>query len=256
MKDLFSDQSELYQQARPSYPQSVISEILRHLSNRELAWDCGAGSGQFTQLLAPHFAKVIATDLSDSQLKQAPQFENVSYQVANAEQTNFADHCFDLITVAQAIHWFNFDAFYQEVHRTLKHDGVLAVIGYGLIQVDDAEIDQFIQQFYAQTLKSYWDAERRYIDEQYQTIPFPFQEIETSSLKMNFKWSLQQIVAYLNTWSALKHYLKEQQPLNGKFEDPFAAILQNVKSRNLNIETHTFNIQFPLYLRIGRKLNT
>ena len=70
MKDLFSDQSELYQQARPSYPQSVIDEILKYVQNYEMAWDCGAASGQFTRILAPHFNQIIATDISAAQLQQ------------------------------------------------------------------------------------------------------------------------------------------------------------------------------------------
>ncbi len=46
----------------------------------------------------------------------------------------------------------------------------------------------------------------RYIDEAYQTIPFPFEEIATSELSMSFQWSAAQLLDYLNTWSALKHY--------------------------------------------------
>ena len=206
MKDRFSSGSQLYQLARPSYPASLIQEILKHVATPQFAWDCGAGSGQLTQLLAPHFDAVVATDISAHQLQHAPYFENVSYQVQSAEHTSFAEQSFDLITVAQAIHWFNFDSFYAEVRRTLRPDGVLAVIGYGLIQLQQPELQGCIERLYFKTLTGYWDAERRYIDEVYQTIPFPFEEIATPELSMSFQWSAAQLLDYLNTWSALKHY--------------------------------------------------
>ena len=156
MKDRFSSGSQLYQLARPSYPASLIQEILKHVATPQFAWDCGAGSGQLTQLLAPHFDAVVATDISAHQLQHAPYFENVSYQVQSAEHTSFAEQSFDLITVAQAIHWFDFDGFYAEVLRTLRPEGILAVIGYGLIQLQQPELQGCIERLYFKTLKGYW----------------------------------------------------------------------------------------------------
>ena len=263
MKDLFSDQSKLYQQARPVYPQAVILEILKHTHGRHTAWDCGAGSGQFTQLLASYFDQVIATDLSESQLKQAPPFENVEYQVVNAEQTGFPNHGFDLITVAQAIHWFDFDKFYQEVNRTLKPNGLLAVVGYGLLGTDHVGVNDLIRYIYVDILGKYWDVERRYVDEAYQTIPFPFEEIKTTrSLEMNFQWGINQLVDYLSTWSALKHYKKDQNSQNekkyqneqkvglnqNKPQDPLKLIIEYCQINNIT----QLAIRFPIYLRLGR----
>ena len=182
MKDLFSQGSDLYRQARPQYSTAIVDTILQHVPERGLAWDCGAGSGQFTQLLAPHFQQILATDLSQAQLDQAPQWANVRYRACLAQDSGLADASVDLITVAQAIHWFDFEAFYAEVHRVLKPRGVFAAVGYGLIQVVDTEVNAAIQRLYFQTLKGYWDAERRYIDDLYRTIPFPFKEIVTPEL--------------------------------------------------------------------------
>lgn len=240
MKDLFSSHSQLYQLARPTYPKSVVKEILKHTHGSELVWDCGAGSGQFTQLLSPYFNRIIATDLSAQQLAQAPKFKNVDYEVQLSEKTSFKDQSFDLITVAQAIHWFNFDEFYGEVKRTLKPNGIFAVIGYGLLRAVDMEIYAAIQHLYYQILKGYWDAERRYIDEEYQTIPFPFVEIKTPKLMMDYEWSSVQLLDYLNTWSAVKHYRQQ----TGK--DPFiqlANLLEHYKE--------PIKIRFPILLRIG-----
>ncbi|ALH94964.1 class I SAM-dependent methyltransferase [Acinetobacter equi] len=241
MKDLFSDHSQLYQSARPSYPQKVLEEILKHVKGRKFAWDCGAGSGQFTQLLSPSFENVVATDLSEQQLQQAPSFENVEYSVQKAEMTNFKDDSFDLITVAQAIHWFNFDLFYKEVRRTLKKDGVIAVIGYGLLRVDDIEVNNAVQKLYLETLDGYWDAERRYIDENYQTIPFPFKEVETAQLKMSYQWSASQLLDYLNTWSAVKYYRQKNE------NDLFDQLKQLLTEKGDVL----FQVNFPILLRVG-----
>ncbi|MDY6456207.1 class I SAM-dependent methyltransferase [Acinetobacter faecalis] len=241
MKDLFSSQSQLYQKARPNYPQSVINEILKHVEHKELAWDCGAGSGQFTQLLSPYFSNVIATDLSQQQLDQAPVFSNVEYLAQPAEENDFPSAYFDLITVAQAIHWFNFDIFYKEVKRVLKPDGVFAVVGYGLLEIKDVRINDLVQKLYYQTLKGYWDAERKYIDEEYLTIPFPFQEIDVPKLSMEYSWSAAQLLDYLNTWSAIKHYKKKNE------DDPLATLKMALTEQDVSYE-----IEFPILLRIGR----
>ena len=244
MKDRFSSGSQLYQLARPSYPASLIQEILKHVATPQFAWDCGAGSGQLTQLLAPHFDAVVATDISAHQLQHAPYFENVSYQVQSAEHTSFAEQSFDLITVAQAIHWFDFEKFYAEVKRTLKPDGIFAVIGYGLLQLDDIELNQKVIQLYTETLNGFWDAERSYIDEHYQSIPFPFDEIIMPSFQIELAWTGQQLWDYLNTWSALKHYRAKNS------NDPlyeFKAFFALDDHAN-----QVFELKFPIFLRLGR----
>jgi ubiquinone/menaquinone biosynthesis C-methylase UbiE len=241
VKDLFSTNSELYQQARPSYPQILIETILSQVKQTDCAWDCGAGSGQFTKLLSPYFSNVYATDLSQNQLEQAPVFENVEYSVQKAEQTNFKDNSFDLITVAQAIHWFNFDLFYEEVRRTLKKDGLIAVVGYGLLTIEDLEVNEAVQTLYKQTLNGFWDAERRYIEEEYKTIPFPFNELDVPELEMSYFWTGEQLIDYLKTWSALKNYAKSH------VNDPLNEVVKVLKNR-----TTTLHIKFPILLRMGK----
>ena len=95
MKDLFSQGSALYHQARPQYSTAIVDTILQHVPERGLTWDCGAGSGQFTQLLTPHFQQILATDLSQAQLDQAPQWENVRYRACLAQDSGLADASVD-----------------------------------------------------------------------------------------------------------------------------------------------------------------
>jgi len=183
----------------------------------------------------------VATDISEAQLKNAPYFENVSYQIQSAENTNFIDQSFDLICVAQAIHWFNFEKFYQEVERTLKPNGVLSVIGYGLIHVEHEDINTLIKKLYSVTLRDHWDVERRYIDESYQTIPFPFEEINTAEFKMQYQWSSAQLLKYLSTWSAIRHYREQTQ--NEPLLELAEALQHNEK---------VLDVEFPIFLRIGK----
>ncbi|WP_312050144.1 class I SAM-dependent methyltransferase [Acinetobacter courvalinii] len=241
MKDLFSAQSELYQQARPTYPQSLIDSLIQQLNGFDRAWDCGAGSGQLTRLIAPYFQQVIATDLSQNQLDQAPALRNVSYLQQAAEQCSFPDQYFDLITVAQAIHWFDFEKFYAEVKRTLKADGLFAVIGYGLLTLEDALLNDRLQQLYHQTLNGFWDAERRYIDELYQTIPFPFQDIPMPQFQIELYWTGQQLWDYLNTWSAVKHYQDHMR------------VSALVDLQDILLIRQPMRVTFPVLLRVGRQ---
>lgn len=245
MKDLFSEDSLLYRKARPTYPSDIILEILKYVSSTQFAWDCGAGSGQFTQLMAPYFEQIVATDLSAQQLHQAPYFENVSYQVQSAEKTTFADQSFDLITVAQAIHWFDFDAFYREVKRTLKKDGVFAVIGYGTPVFKEEALQLALSHLYELRLKEYWDAERKYIDEEYKTIPFPFEIISDQHFSMQYTWSKAQILGYLNTWSAIKHF--HQKNSGQSASDPLDVITACLEQYDDEIV-----IEFPIFLKMGK----
>jgi len=245
MKDNFSQQSKLYANFRPRYPNSLYDFLYAHISCFDYALDVATGNGQVAIELSKKFKIVYATDISEKQLNEAPRFENIFYKVESAEEASFPENYFDLITVAQAIHWFNFDKFYTTVKRILKPSGIIAVIGYGLLSINN-EIDQWLHYFYKNIIGSYWDKERRYIDELYATIPFPFKEIQTPQLKMVYQWTRDQFVGYLNTWSSVQHFIKanKEHPLTDE-------LLQGLKILWAEDEVH--NISFPLLLRIGHQ---
>ncbi len=244
MKDRFSQQAESYQKYRPTYPEELYAFLMTLVSEKETAWDCGTGNGQVAIKLAEHFKQIYATDISENQLQQAQQLSNVIYKVGRAEHTSFPDHCFDLITVAQAIHWFDFDSFYKEVRRTLKSHGMIAVMGYGLLRTDDA-VDQIIDHFYTQIIGPYWDKERVYIDEMYKTIPFPFEEIKTPIFYNTVEWALTELIGYLNTWSAVKLYEKKEK------SNPVSLIEKDLK-KIWGTEGHKKSITFPILLKVGK----
>jgi ubiquinone/menaquinone biosynthesis C-methylase UbiE len=156
MKDNFSDKSNLYHQFRPSYPTDLLDWIYQQVAGFESAWDCGTGNGQIASELATKFKNVFATDISEQQLSNAPFLSNITYSKQAAEQTNFANDLFDLITVGQAIHWFEFEKFFAEVKRTAKPKAILAVIGYGKFN-SDPTIDAIINKLYSEIVGGYWD---------------------------------------------------------------------------------------------------
>ncbi len=243
MKDLFSEQAKAYAQFRPHYPKELFDHLLMLLPAKDMAWDCGTGNGQVASVLADHFTQVYATDISRQQLNEAVQKANIYYSVQRAEKTLFAVNQFDLITVAQAIHWFQFEAFYAEAKRTLKPGGLIAVIGYGLVQTEKP-LQKIIDHFYTKIIGPYWDAERHYIDEGLQTIPFPFTEMPMPAFQITYTWRFEQLIGYMGTWSAVKHYVKQNQ------QDPVLLIKDSLQSAWGDQTTHPFT--FPVLLRVGR----
>jgi SAM-dependent methyltransferase len=242
MKDNFSVQSAEYAQFRPTYPQELYEFLFSLLVEKEIAWDCATGNGQVAKILAKDFTQVFATDISENQLKHATQRENISYLLESSDNSSFPDNTFDLITVAQAIHWFNFDGFYAEVKRTLKPRGVFAAFGYGVMRIDE-QVDAIIHQLYRGVLGGYWDEERKYIDQGYLSIPFPFQEVSVPELTINTSWNFDQLIGYLNTWSALQHYKKA----NGV--SPLISLMPELE---VAWGTGDKEVNFPILLRVGR----
>lgn len=242
-KDLFSKQSSTYKKYRPTYPGEFYDLILAQTSDRASCWDVGCGNGQVAAYLANHFDEVQATDVSENQIALAVQHPNIHYQVGRAEKTNFQDHAFDLITVGQAIHWFDHEAFNREVKRVLKPDGTIAIWCYELSRVTK-EIDEVIWDFYTYKIGAYWAPERRFIDEHYVTIPFPYQEVPASPdpVLMRVSWTLDIMEGYLNSWSSVQKYIKEHGT------NPVDRVVERLAP----LWSGSLEVAFPLYLRIGK----
>ena len=243
MKDNSSVQAKQYAKYRPTYPASLYDFILSHVPVKEKAWDCATGNGQVAGVLSKHFDSVYATDISAAQINNAIVADNIFYKVEPAEETTFQDNSFDLITVGQAIHWFDFDKFYNEATRTLKTGGIVVLLGYDLLRLTPA-LNKVICTFYNYILGIYWDKERKYIDEQYKTLPFPFAEVNAPSFTISYEWEFDELTGFFNTWSAVQHFIR----INNY--NPLDLVIDDFKEAWGPNKTHVVN--FPLILRMGQ----
>src|SRR5260221_9132515 len=154
--DHFSTVAATYAASRPHYPEALFAYLAELPVSRTLAWDCGAGSGQATLALAQYFACVVATDASVAQVAAAPRDPRVYYWTALAEASGLTARAADLVTVAQALHWFDLPVFYTEVQRVLAPGGVIAVWTYGRSELDFEPLVAALQTFYDEAVGAYW----------------------------------------------------------------------------------------------------
>ncbi|MEX2234841.1 MAG: class I SAM-dependent methyltransferase [Cyclobacteriaceae bacterium] len=242
-KDYFSQQAKAYAAFRPSYPEALYRFIFDHLENYSCAWDCATGNGQVAQYLACHFSSVYATDISQQQIDNAFPAKNIFYSVAGEENTIFKDNQFDLITVAQALHWFNRPGFYREVKRTAKTGGLLAVWGYALLSVEPA-IDKLFMDFYTNQIGPYWDDARKLVESYYRDISFPFEQIACPEFNIIVNWTSDQFTGYLTSWSATQKYIRTHGI------DPVESFKKDLKSVWKSGEVK--QVTFPVFMKLGR----
>lgn len=244
-KDLFSQHAEAYALYRPTYPRALFNYLAGLCADHSCAWDCATGNGQAALALTPYFQRIIATDLSPQQLRLAPRHPRLDYRVATAENSGLAPQSVNLITVAQAMHWFTTDAFFQEVQRVLAPAGIFATWCYALQHVNE-DFDRILRQFYEQALAPYWEPERILVEQGYAGIQLPFQELETPRFTMQAEWDLDQYLGYLRTWSAVR----KAMCLSGK--DPLIPFIQQWES-TWGPTGSKLQVEFPLFLRVVRR---
>jgi SAM-dependent methyltransferase len=201
----FSLAADAYAAARPTYPASLYRWVLGHAHGRGAAWDCATGNGQAAIDLSRHFSSVYASDISEAQLQHAPHRSNIAYLVQPAEMTAFADHAFDLVTVATALHWFDFTRFWPEVIRVLRPGGLFCAWAYGDFQCTD-QVRQALADPIGEIVRPFWSprnaiAWRGYLEED---LAFPFAAFRPPPMSIQLTWSTVQLAAYISTWSAYK----------------------------------------------------
>jgi ubiquinone/menaquinone biosynthesis C-methylase UbiE len=244
--DQFSAVAEAYAARRPSYPDELFDHLSALCLRTELAWDCGAGSGQASLPLARAFRRVIATDSSRAMLARAVRHERVVYVVATAEACPLDSATADVVTVAQALHWFNPESFYREVERVLAPGGILAVWTYGSQLLDHPAMDRVLTEFYEDTVGPYWASERRHVESGYRSLPFPYPELPAPAWVMERRWSLDDLLGYIGTWSAT------QLARESTGSDP----VMDLRGRMLPLwgDPGTLRrVRWPLNVRVGRR---
>ncbi|MDB5252942.1 MAG: SAM-dependent methyltransferase [Flaviaesturariibacter sp.] len=242
-KDLFSTQSDAYARYRPVYPAELFAFLLTLAPGREAAWDCATGNGQAAVVLADHFQTVEATDISEAQLAKAGQKQKIRYSVAAAEQTSFPEHSFDLITVAQAYHWIDPEAFAREARRVGRPGAPVAVWMYNRFSTGAPALDALFDRFYFEITGPYWDPERAHVDDNYSSIAFPFANAGTAEFSIDTRWTRDEAVGYLSTWSAVQKYTR----LKGF--SPLGLVLDELRAAWPDGVIHP--IRFPVVMRYG-----
>jgi SAM-dependent methyltransferase len=243
-KDHFSERAALYRTYRPHYPDTLFRLLADLAPGHSLAVDTGTGNGQAAVGLARYFNRVIATDPSVPQLANARAANRVEYKVARAEATGVSSGSVDLVTAAQALHWFDTSAFFAEAKRILRPRGVIAVWGYGDPVLDTGLLDRALHEFNRGMLEPYWFPERNLLLQGYRTIQFPFSEIEVPVQELEMQWTLDELAGYLRTWSATARYVAERgvDPVT-QLESALRPAWGDAKRRR--------RVRWPLYLRAG-----
>jgi hypothetical protein len=240
--DRFSNVAEGYARYRPQYPKSLYDFILSLVPERECAWDVGTGNGQVASVLSKEFREVIATDISEAQISQAIIAPNITYRVCPAHDSGIPESSVDLITAAQAVHWFYLEGFEKEVARVARQDALLAIWGYTLLEAEPT-VDTLIRHLYSDILNGFWDPQRTKVDIRYRDLHFPFAEIACPSFTMEQLLNAQDVLGYLRTWSAVSKYKEAhgRDPVL-EIED---ALIRAFDGRNILCRT-------PLFLRAWR----
>ncbi|MFS7933188.1 putative trans-aconitate 3-methyltransferase [Helianthus anomalus] len=258
MADLFLKQANQYWKTRPGYPQQLFDFIASKTPCHDVVWDVGTGSGQAAVSLASIYKSVIGTDTSKNQIEFAPKLPNVRYEctspnmsMSELEAKIGAESSVDLVTVAQALHWFDRDAFYNQVKWILKKPhGVFAAWCYTTPKIDD-EFDHVFHKFYAES-KPYWESQRGLVDDKYTTVKFPFDPLDGCDhtgpfeFETNQPMSLDAFLTYVRSWSAYQTAKDKGVEL---LSDGVIDEFRKAWKEDTNVEK---SVTYPIYLRIGK----
>ena len=240
----FDQGGQAYARFRPEYPPALAAYLASLAPNRGLAVDVGCGTGQLTRHLAGHFSSVSGFDPSEDQIRHAPQQANVSYRCAPAEDLPLLSRSADLITAAQAAHWFDLPRFYAEARRVANPGAILALISYGVLSLE-GELNERFARFYWQEIGPFWPAERKLVDSGYATLDFRFSEISGAPIVIQLEWNLAEFLGYISTWSAVRCAREAgQEAVLQRFAVDLAGLWGEVETR------HT--VTWPINMRLGR----
>lgn len=240
----YSSYAKQYAQSRPTYPEELFSYISSLVKQHDLAWDCATGNGQAALALTKHFKQVIATDSSKEQIEQAIPHPQIEYRVATSEQSGLKDKSVDLVTVASALHWFDMQKFYSEVKRVVRPGGILAVWSYHVGYVEPP-YEKIFLCFYHNVLFPFFASGARLVDDRYETITLPGEPIDVEKYFVSAKWNLEQMLAFIKSWSGTQQYIKEQG------EDPVSLVADDLKQLWGDPESIQ-TIRWPLFVKISR----
>jgi SAM-dependent methyltransferase len=206
--DPFSKQAADYARYRPRYPRELFAYLSGLTPAHEAAWDCATGNGQAAQGLSEFYQRVVATDASAEQIRNAGEHPKITFSVAHAERSGLAASQFDVVTVAAAAHWLDLSPFYREAKRVLKPGGVIALWTYGRVApATDPAVLKVVSRFGTEILGPYWAKDITKVAAGDYKVEFPFERIAAPAFRMAAEWDLEQTLGFLFTWSATQTYI-------------------------------------------------
>lgn len=146
-----------------------------------------------------------ATDRSREQIERAPRHPRIRYRLADAAVSGLPDHGAGLAVAAQAVHWFGLGAYYAEVTRVVAPGGAIALVSYGFLRTEPP-IDGRLRAFHRDVIAPYWPPQRRHVESGYRRLPFPFRPVRVPEVRMRTEWSLEELLGYIGTWSAVRAF--------------------------------------------------
>lgn len=243
-KNYFGPQAGAYLEHRPRYPAELLSYLAAQSPRTGLVWDCGTGNGQAAVGLAERFMRVVATDASEDMIARAIPHPRVEYRVARYD-SGLPDRAADLVTAAQALHWFDLAAFIGESRRVLAADGLLAVWCYSLCRIQPG-LDRVLDAYYAGTLRGFWPPERAHTDNGYRSLELPLEERNPPPFEMTVEWTLVDFIRYVRTWSGTNRCIAARGG-----EEPVLAF-ERALGHAWGATDTTRRVRWPIHLRIGR----
>jgi len=243
--DHFSAIARTYAAFRPHYPAALADELANRCTSTELAWDAGCGNGQLSVALAGRFEDVIATDPAQAQLDAAERHPHVEYRCEPADKSSLGDHSIDLAVAAQAAHWFDWLAYVAEVARVTRPGALVALVSYGIIELDDPAASKIVGHYYRDVAGPFWPPGRHHVENGYRDLAWPqgWTPVEPPKLAMTAEWTRDQLLGYVASWSATVRLVDEQGPA------PYEALRAELE-RAWPDGTRT--IHWPLTLRLAR----
>lgn len=243
----FDHRADHYARYRPRYPDNLFDYLASLAPDCTLALDAGTGNGQAAVALAARFDHVLATDPSAEQIAAAELRPNITYRVTSAEDIQAGAETASLVVVAQALHWFALDRFYPVIERVMKPRAIFAAFGYSHFEVAP-EIDLVVRDVVLAPLAPYWARGNALLDRGYRDLPFPFDELETPKFHIETHWTLDDLIAYIGTWSAVKRHATEAPSSDA------GALLDRATDRLAPLWGNGPRcVIMPLFLRVGRK---
>ncbi len=246
----FAEGAENYAKHRPKYPDELAKVLASLCPSNELAVEVGCGTGQFSHCLASHFEKVLATDLSLEQIKQAAPHPNITFKSEPAEKISARDNSASLVVAAQAAHWFDLNKFYKEAKRIAVDQAVVALLSYGVLNIEGEAADERFQKFYWQEIHHFWAPDRKHVETGYQEFNFPFNELVLPPVNIVCEWNFNQLIGYINTWSAMKS-LRMKVLREAEADHIFIKFHEELKEIWGDIEI-TKTITWPISSRVGK----